>query len=79
MPTEGSHRHDIVLHAAHEQSLVGYKTDVECGVKRLDVPHPCGCASVFAPAGYSEEGSDGVTREVWRQVDFRFREYRGEL
>ncbi len=70
------HEHDIVLHAAHDEKLSGYKTTVPCDTKKLVVPDACGCTSTFAPAGYSYEGDDGVVREVWRQVDFKFREFR---
>jgi len=75
MPTDDSSDHNIVLHAAHEKQFDGYQTTVPCGTAGLDLPHTCGCISSFAPAGYKETGDDGVTREVWRQVAFKFKEY----
>ena len=77
MRTDDSSVHNIVLHAAHDEKLSGYKTTVPCGVKELIIPHVCGCTSTFAPAGYSYEGDDGVVRAAWRQVAFKFQEYRG--
>ncbi len=77
MPTEGSLDHNIILHTAHELGLSGYETTVPCDTKRLDVPLPCGCIATFVPAGYRKEGKGGTTREVWRQADFKFKEYVG--
>ena len=80
MPTNDSceHKHEIILRTAHELKLLDYETTVPCDTKRLDVPLPCGCIASFVPAGYKVEGEEGNYREVWRQVDFKFREYQGE-
>ncbi len=75
MPTEDSSVHNIVLSASHEQELRGHKTTVSCGATSLTVPHICGCRTLFAPAGWTEEDGDGVVREVWKQVGFEFKEY----
>ena len=75
MPIEDSSVHNIVLRAAHDIDLSGYKMPVCCGTKTLVVPHVCGCTSIFSPAGWTETGDDGVVREVWKQVGFEFKEY----
>ena len=67
--------HQIILRNTHDEKLNGYTTTVECGIKKLDIPEFCGCVSSFAPAGWTETGDDGVVRDVWKQVGFKFNEY----
>ncbi len=71
--------HQIILRAAHDEKLSGYKTTVPCDTKELLIPDTCGCTSTFAPAGWTETGDDGVVRDVWRQTGFRFKEYMDPL
>ncbi len=66
---------EIIIRGAHDKKLSGYKTSVGHDIKNLIIPDVCGCTSTFAPAGRTETGDDGVVREVWKQVGFKFNEY----
>lgn len=75
----------IVLHYCHDKKMSGEVFTMEDdGVTRLDIPMVCGCVAVFAPVDEAmgiaaQEVVDGDICEVWKQVDFRFCEYREPL
>ena len=71
--------YQIILRAAHDGKLSGYKTTVPCDTKELLIPDICGCTSTFSPTDWTETGDDGVVREVWRQTSFKFNEYMPSL